>query len=98
MLSSIKPNLFIITGSNGAGKSTYKQTLLPPEYSHLDIFDGDIFYTQKSTEFYKINKSSKESRKLAEEALEEEFLRLVDLSITKKSSFAYEGHFTGRGA
>jgi len=98
MLSSIKPNLFIITGSNGAGKSTYKQTLLPPEYSHLDIFDGDIFYTQKSTEFYKINKSSKESRKLAEEALEEEFLRLVDLSITEKSSFAYEGHFTGRGA
>lgn len=30
--------------------------------------------------------------------MEEEFLRLVNLSIAKKTSFAYEGHFTGRGA
>lgn len=98
MKFSNKPQLFIITGSNGAGKSTYKQALLPPEFSDLEIFDGDIFYTRKSTEFYKINKSSKESRKLAEEALEEEFLRLVELSIHQKSNFAYEGHFTGSGA
>lgn len=98
MQSSTKPKLFIITGSNGAGKSTYKQTLLPPEYSNLEIFDGDIFYTKKSIEFYKVNKSSKESRKLAEEALEQEFLRLIDLSISQKTSFAYEGHFTGSGA
>ena len=93
-----KPQLFIITGSNGAGKSTYKQTLLPDEFDSLDIFDGDIFYTQQSIAFYKINKSSKESRKLAEETLETEFLRLVELSISKNSSFAYEGHFTGSGA
>jgi len=90
--------LFIITGSNGAGKSTYKQALLPPAYRDLEIFDGDIFYTQKSAEFYKVNKSSKESRKLAEEALEQEFLRFVEISISKKSSFAYAGHFTGYGA
>lgn len=74
MLSSLKPQLFIITGSNGAGKSTYKQALFPPEFNDLPIFDGDIFYTLKSTEFYKQYKSSKEARKLAEEALEEEFL------------------------
>lgn len=98
MKFSTKPQLFIITGSNGAGKSTYKQALLPAEFSNLEIFDGDIFYTQKSTEFYKLNRSSKESRKLAEEALEKEFLRLVELSISQKTNFAYEGHFTGGGA
>jgi len=98
MKSSGKPNLFIITGSNGAGKSTYKQALLPAEFSKLEIFDGDIFYAKQSTAFYKINRSSKESRKLAKEALEEEFLRLVELCIAQKSNFAYEGHFTGAGA
>jgi len=98
MRFSIKPKLFIITGSNGAGKSTYKQALLPAEHCTLDIFDGDIFFTQQITAFYKITRSSKESRKLAEEALEEEFLRLVELSIGQKRDFVYEGHFTGAGA
>ena len=69
MKFSGKPKLFIITGSNGAGKSTYKQALLPAEFNTLEIFDGDIFYIKQSTAFYKINRSSKESRKLAEEAL-----------------------------
>lgn len=71
---------------------------MPTEFNNLEIFDGDIFYARKSIEFYKINRSSKESRKLAEEALEREFLRLVELSISQKTSFAYEGHFTGSGA
>lgn len=98
MKSFIKPKLFIITGSNGAGKSTYKQALLPEEFNDLEIFDGDIFFSKKSSEFYKIYKSSKEARKLAEEALEEEFLRLIEFSISQRTSFAYEGHFTGHGA
>jgi len=93
-----KPQLFIITGSNGAGKSTLKQALLPPEYGHLEIFDGDIFFTQKKTAFYKKFKSDKESKKLADEALEEHFLMLVDNHIQSKEHFAYEGHFTGPGA
>jgi predicted ABC-type ATPase len=93
-----KPQLFIITGSNGAGKSTYRQALLPIEFNSLEIFDGDIYYTQQSTAFYKQTRSSKESRRLAEEALEIEFLRLVELSISRAESFAYEGHFTGKGA
>lgn len=50
---SANPQLFTITESKGAGKSTLKQALLPPEFSDMKIFDGDIFYTQKSTEFYK---------------------------------------------
>ena len=95
---SSKPQLFIVTGSNGAGKSTYRQYLLPPEFSNLDVFDGDLFYTRKSIEFYKIHGSSKEARKQAEEALEEEFLKLVDHSISQRMHFAYEGHFTGAGA
>ena len=94
----MNPQLFIITGSNGAGKSTYKQALLPAEHNQLDIFDGDAFYTQQSTVLYKLTHSSKEARRLAEEALEREFLKLVELSISEKKNFAYEGHFTGAGA
>jgi predicted ABC-type ATPase len=93
-----KPQLFIITGSNGAGKSTLKQALLPTEFAGLDIFDGDIFYTRKSTEFYRQYKSSKEARKLAEEALEHHFIALTQHHIKKEQHFAYEGHFTGAGA
>jgi len=93
-----KPQLFVITGSNGAGKSTLKQTLLPLEFRELDIFDGDIFYTKKSIEFYKKYKSDKEAKKLAQEALVEHFLKLKDDHINNGKHFAYEGHFTGEGA
>jgi predicted ABC-type ATPase len=98
MSLSVKPQLFIITGSNGAGKSTLKQALLPTKFSTLDIFDGDIFYTQKHTEFYKQHGSSKEAKKQADEALELHFRELVAYHIVNKLHFAYEGHFTGEGA
>ena len=93
-----KPQLFIITGSNGAGKSTLKQALLPAEFSELEIFDGDIFYTKKSTEFYKQHGSSKEAKKQANESLEVHFRTLITYHITNRLHFAYEGHFTGAGA
>lgn len=95
---SAKPQLFIITGSNGAGKSTLKQALLPPEFINLKIFDGDVFYTEKSAEFYKLHRSDKEARKQANEALELHFRELVANHIANKTHFAYEGHFTGQGA
>lgn len=95
---SDKPQLFIITGSNGAGKSTLKQALLPLKYNNLEIFDGDIFYTKKSTEFYKKYRSSKEARKSANEALENHFRTLITSHIVNREDFAYEGHFTGTGA
>ncbi len=98
MKSSGKPQLFIIAGSNGAGKSTYKQALLPKGFKGLNIFDGDLYFTRQLTCFYKINRSSKESRKLAEQALEDEFFGLVELHISQQQDFAYEGHFTGKGA
>lgn len=93
-----KPQLYIITGSNGAGKSTLKQALLPPEFSDLEIFDGDIFYTKKSIEFYKQHSSSKEAKKQANESLETHFRTLITHHITNRLHFAYEGHFTGAGA
>lgn len=98
MPSSDKPQLFIVTGSNGAGKSTLKQALLPEEFAELDIFDGDIFYTKKSVEIYREIKVSKETKRLAQEALEEHFLKLIDTHIEGQKHFAYEGHFTGPGA
>nr|WP_315423699.1 zeta toxin family protein [uncultured Pedobacter sp.] len=98
MRSSAKPQLFIITGSNGAGKSTLKQALLPPDFNNLAIFDGDIFYTRKSTEFYKQHGSSKEAKKQANEVLELHFRELVAYHIANRLDFAYEGHFTGVGA
>jgi len=98
MPSSVRPQLFIITASNGAGKSTLKQALLPADFNNLNIFDGDIFYTQKSREFYKVHGSSKEAKKQANEALEFHFRKLVAYHIANKAHFAYEGHFTGQGA
>ena len=93
-----KPQLFVITGSNGAGKSTLKQALLPVDYQHLEVFDGDIFYSKKRNEFYKIYKSDKEAKKLADEALEEHFIELTAHHLNHQIDFAYEGHFTGPGA
>jgi predicted ABC-type ATPase len=98
MRFSAKPQLFIITGSNGSGKSTLKQALLPSEFQNLEIFDGDIYYAKKSSEFYRQHGSSKEARKQANEALESHFRELVAYHIANKLDFAYEGHFTGEGA
>jgi predicted ABC-type ATPase len=88
------PELFIITGSNGAGKSS-----LGPEYipQHLreSIFDGDKLLMQKKAEFWKSGiKSTKECTKLASEIVGNTFEDLVRDSLIQNSDFAYEGHFT----
>ncbi|MHB1178956.1 MAG: hypothetical protein ACYCZO_11580 [Daejeonella sp.] len=42
------PSLYIITGSNGAGKSTVGPDYLPEEISRqYTVFDGDLLYTRK---------------------------------------------------
>ncbi|MDB5147657.1 MAG: hypothetical protein JWQ57_1677 [Mucilaginibacter sp.] len=47
------PNLYIITGSNGAGKSTAGQDYLPEEIlQHYTVFDGDLLYTRKLNELF----------------------------------------------
>lgn len=89
------PNLFVITGANGAGKSTLSQFLLPNEISHLNVFDGDLFFVKSLQEIFPSQtKSPKYARDMAFQATVEEFEKLVNLAIETKSSFAYEGHFS----
>lgn len=88
------PLLYIITGSNGAGKSSVGADYIP---SHLrgSIFDGDKLFMQKRSEFWlKGIKSHKECKKLAAEVVETTFDNLVELALKNNSDFAYEGHFT----
>ncbi len=88
------PLLYILTGSNGAGKSSVGPDYIP---SHLrrSIFDGDKLFMQKRSEFW-LNgiKSHKECKKLAAEVVENTFDNLVESSLKDNSDFAYEGHFT----
>ena len=88
------PVLYIITGSNGAGKSSVGPDYIP---IHLrgSIFDGDKLFMQKRSEFW-INgiKSHKECKKLAAEVVENTFDSLVEASLKTNGDFAYEGHFT----
>lgn len=59
------PSLYIITGSNGAGKSTVGPDYLPEEIiQHYTVFDGDLLYTRKLNELFPaITKSAKYARK-----------------------------------
>jgi len=88
------PVLYIITGSNGAGKSSVGPDYIP---IHLrdSIFDGDKLFMQKRSEFW-INgiKSHKECKKMAAEVVERRFDELVESSLKTNSDWAYEGHFT----
>ena len=38
------PNLFLIAGHNGAGKSSYGKNFLPEKAQQLLVFDGDLMY------------------------------------------------------
>jgi predicted ABC-type ATPase len=89
------PVLYIITGSNGAGKSS-----IGPDYIPIllrkSIFDGDKLFMQKRRDFFTINgiKSHKECKKLAAEFVENTFDNLVEFSLKHNADFVYEGHFT----
>ncbi|MGC4130363.1 MAG: zeta toxin family protein [Bergeyella sp.] len=88
------PDLYIITGSNGAGKSSVGLHYLPENVKYT-IFDGDKLFMQKSREFWKKGiKSHKECKKLAIEIVEKTFENLMENAINNRSDFAYEGHFT----
>jgi len=48
------PDLYIISGSNGAGKSTIGQDYVPAHVlKDSSIFDGDKLYMQKHLELWK---------------------------------------------
>jgi predicted ABC-type ATPase len=88
------PFLYIITGSNGAGKSSVGPNYIP---LHLreSIFDGDKLFMEKRSEYWRNGiKSHKECKKLAAEDVENTFDQLVNNALANRNDFAYEGHFT----
>jgi hypothetical protein len=45
------PELYIITGSNGAGKSTVGPDYLPEHIQQHPVFGGDKLFMEKRSEF-----------------------------------------------
>jgi predicted ABC-type ATPase len=89
------PGLYIITGSNGAGKSTVGFSYLPQEIQkNCSVFDGDKLFMEKRKELSKTIPSFKEAKKIAFKWVSETFDFLVDDALAKNENFAYEGHFT----
>ncbi len=90
------PELYIITGSNGAGKSTVGADYLPSSIQQqCTIFDGDKLFMEKQRELWQAGiQAIKEAKKLAFAFVEETFNSLVEEALLKSSDFVYEGHFT----
>ncbi len=88
------PDLYIITGSNGAGKSSVGPYFLPDQIKiNYEIFDGDKLFMQKRKQVYKVKTPSlKEATKIATEWIHKEFERRVRKAIKTKDHFIYEGH------
>ena len=89
------PDLYIITGANGAGKSTVGFSYLPVIIqANCQVFDGDKLAMQKQREFYKTQTPSlKEAGRMALEWLFEHFEQLVTKALKENDNFVYEGHF-----
>lgn len=88
------PKLIIITGSNGAGKSSIGPNYIPNKLKNT-IFDGDKLFVEKKREIWASGvKPHKECRKQAFEIVVETFEKLVENSIKNNLDFVYEGHFT----
>lgn len=88
------PVLFIITGSNGAGKSTVGYTYLPEKIQkNYTVFDGDRLALLKKREFLDTIKSLKEARNAADDWVQTHFRKEVTVAIKSQDHFAYEGHF-----
>jgi predicted ABC-type ATPase len=68
------PELYIITGSNGAGKSTVGPTYIPTHIlAQCSIFDGDNSFKIRRETYEKRNKANKEVRNIAGEFVERTF-------------------------
>jgi len=90
------PELYIITGSNGAGKSSVGPIYLPqPIQKNYTVFDGDKLFMQKQRELWHQGiRANKEAKKLAFSFVEESFDQLVEEALNRNDNFVYEGHFT----
>lgn len=93
------PELYVITGSNGAGKSTFALDYLPEHIAkHCQVFDGDKQFVQKIRELFpSLTRSHKEARNLAASWLEDHFRNLTREAIAGNRHFSYEGHFSSEG-
>jgi predicted ABC-type ATPase len=88
-------DLYIITGSNGAGKSSVGPRYLPEKvFKQGPVFDGDKLFVEKRKEFWRTIKSPKECSRLAYEFVVETFDLLVKKALAGNNDFTYEGHFT----
>lgn len=88
------PVLFVITGSNGAGKSTVGYTYLPPKIQQkYTVFDGDKLTSEKVRALHLSGKPYKEAKRIAEEWINEHFLEKANSALKNNDHFAYEGHF-----
>lgn len=88
--------LYIITGSNGAGKSSLGGYFLPINIREkCVVFDGDKLFIDKQREIWKSGITAiKEAKKIAIAFVNDTFNSLIEEAISKKNDFAYEGHFT----
>lgn len=92
------PGLYIITGSNGAGKSSFGISYVPKPLQVYTIFDGDKLFTQKRRQFYKTEKPSfKEAGRMALEWLHGYFGTCVETALKNNDHFIYEGHLPEDG-
>jgi predicted ABC-type ATPase len=90
------PQLYIISGSNGAGKSSIGGYFLPVHIrQNCIVFDGDKLYMNKQSEVWKSGITAiKEAKKIAIAFVNDTFNSLIEEAILNKNDFAYEGHFT----
>lgn len=89
------PELHVITGSNGAGKSTIGPEYLPQHIRDACVvFDGDKLSLEKTKELFATGlHSRKEAKALANEWVNVHFMEQVEEAIKHANHFAYEGHF-----
>lgn len=83
------PNLTVIAGCNGAGKSTFASSFLP---DGLISFDYDKLYL----EYYSILPDSEFREKFARDKTTKDFEDAIKQSITNKTDFCYETNFDSR--
>jgi predicted ABC-type ATPase len=75
------PDLYVIAGTNGAGKSTYSSLLVP---LYLSVFDADKLLSEKEKLYPDI-----ESWQLMEGIKNHDFAQEIAKAIGTKSDFAY---------
>ncbi|MEA3443121.1 MAG: hypothetical protein U9R19_00185, partial [Bacteroidota bacterium] len=80
------PKLIIIAGCNGAGKSTFANSFLPPDISSFD-------YDKLFLENYNSLPDSEFREKFAKDKTTNEFEKAVLSSLNQNKDFCYETNF-----